>query len=654
MSCLRSLSALMRIERHALGPRLFVLRRRLHECHVGLALLGGGVVGGAVGFLHPLALALTTLFGGLLVLKDWRDLWPSTRDTAAWRLGMHRPPDAGAARPICERVPLLAGVATATVGAINVLSAATPELPGRVQALLSIAPVQEMALARALALPAGLALCAVAVPLARRRGRALHTSIGLLLGLAVLNLVKGLDVEEAALSVLLAGGLWKARAGFWVQHEQSRRGATLLRAAAVLATVLVAATAALLIAGSAVTPAGGPVMTVTHALAFLTLSASGVHAAAPFGWLPTILGLAGVGATLTVGGVLMAPLRWHGPAGAEDRLQASAVARLHGTDTLSAFKLRRDLARVWSADGRAFAGYRVEAGTMLLSGDPVGPPDAIEDVLTQARHHANRHGLGLGVVGASRAFCEAARPSGLRPLYLGDEALLDCGPMDLSGGANKSLRKAVNRVARHGYTAELRTIGDLDVRTCRTLQRISDDWRGGAPERGFSMAHDQLEDPLLPDARVVLARDEHGTPRGFLHFVPVFGRPAVSLAFMRRDRDTPNGLTDFLVVEAARLLGEAGVTEVSLNFSAFGGWLRAPATATQRLLGRVLVTGDRWFQVQRLLSFNAKFAPRWQPRYLLFDSALSVPRLALAAMWAEGQLPKPSEVFQRRPGAVTA
>ncbi|MGZ6644113.1 MAG: phosphatidylglycerol lysyltransferase domain-containing protein, partial [Solirubrobacteraceae bacterium] len=125
------------------------------------------------------------------------------------------------------------------------------------------------------------------------------------------------------------------------------------------------------------------------------------------------------------------------------------------------------------------------------------------------------------------------------------------------------------------------------------------------------------------------------------------------LGFMRRDRDTPNGLTDFLVVHAARLLAERGITEFSLNFAAFGRWLRAPSNVLERGLGRLLRVGDRWFQIERLYRFNAKFGPRWQPRYLLFDRPLALPRVALAAMWAEGQLPKPRPPL-RRPSTASA
>ena len=59
------------------------------------------------------------------------------------------------------------------------------------------------------------------------------------------------------------------------------------------------------------------------------------------------------------------------------------------------------------------------------------------------------------------------------------------------------------------------------------------------------------------DSLVLLARDGDGRARGFLHFAPSYGRAAVSLSLMRRDRDTPNGLTEFMVVRAIEQLASA-------------------------------------------------------------------------------------------------
>jgi lysyl-tRNA synthetase class 2 len=142
-------------------------------------------------------------------------------------------------------------------------------------------------------------------------------------------------------------------------------------------------------------------------------------------------------------------------------------------------------------------------------------------------------------------------------------------------------------------------------------------------------------DSLAPGSQVVLARDRDGAVRGFLHFVPTYGRPAVSLSLMRRDRQTPNGLTEFLIARSVQELRARGVEEVSLNFAAFGRLVERPG-----LLAPLLRLGSRHFQVESLYRFNAKFSPRWEPRYLVFSSVLGLPRTGLAALWAEGQLPR--------------
>jgi len=345
--------------------------------------------------------------------------------------------------------------------------------------------------------------------------------------------------------------------------------------------------------------------------------------------------------------VLFAPLRPLLARSAAERVRAATVVRRHGADTLSAFALRSDLYRRWSSDGRAFAAYGVTAGTLLVAGDPVGPPGSAEDVLDRLREDAAQHGLAFGALGASESFAQVAHSKGLRRLYIGDEAIVAAGVIDLDGRPNKNLRNALRRVARNGFVADVQEVGDMPPRDLEQMQAVSDRWLAGTREQGFSMAHDKLIDDLIPDALAVTARDGSGNIRGFLLFTPVFGRPLVSLAFMRRDRDTPNGLTEFLVVEGARLLGERGIEEFSLNFSAFGRFLRAPNGLLERCAGRVLREADRWFQIERLLRFNSRFHPRWQPRYLVVDRVADLPRVAIAALAAEGQLPRPQETLRR-------
>src|SRR5947209_18725055 len=155
------------------------------------------------------------------------------------------------------------------------------------------------------------------------------------------------------------------------------------------------------------------------------------------------------------------------------------------------------------------------------------------------------------------------------------------------------------------------------------------------------MATDSRRGEHLHVSVVVVARDGDDAVRGFLHFVPVYGRKSVSLSFMRRDRGTPTGLTEYMVVRAIELLRDEQIEELSLDFAAFARLMHSPSNAFERFLGRLASIFIPYFQIESLYRFNAKFFPFWEPRYLLYEGPLGLPRAGLAAMWAEGQLRKP-------------
>jgi hypothetical protein len=84
---------MLRLERHRLGPRVYVFGLRIHEFVLGFGvftvLLAGGVADAWDLTRRTEAVAV---FGTWLIAKDWRDLFPSKRDTASWSLLPHRVP----------------------------------------------------------------------------------------------------------------------------------------------------------------------------------------------------------------------------------------------------------------------------------------------------------------------------------------------------------------------------------------------------------------------------------------------------------------------------------------------------------------------------------------------------------------------------------
>ncbi|MEA2413240.1 MAG: lysyl-tRNA synthetase, class [Thermoleophilaceae bacterium] len=508
--------------------------------------------------------------------------------------------------------------------------------------LLHVEDADFVPLAHALALAAGVALLVLAVYLGKRRRRALHLAVVVLVAAGALNLIKGLDVEEAAVNWALAGLLVWGRSAFFVRHELPMRHA--LKAAPwLVALAFGAALTAVYAASGSITPRFGFGAAVREAGSLLLLTSGPLHFHHHFGWVPTAVGIVSVATLASIAWGLFRPLS--APLRREEAARRAAIAlvRAHGDDTLSFFKLREDKQYLFSPDRRAFAGYRVENGVLLVSGDPVGPADALPGLARELRAFADVRGLKIAVLGASDRSLPLWEGRRGRSFYIGDEAVVDVQKFSLEGRAIRKVRQSVSRMRKAGFEETLHELGELDEATLCELERVSDRWRAGDPERGFSMAMDSLRGDYLQDSLVLIARDGEGkgAVRGFLHFVPVYGRDAVSLSFMRRDLDTPNGLTEFMVARAMELLRERGIAEASLNFAAFARLMHSPSGPFERLLGRLAALFNPYFQIESLYRFNAKFFPRWEPRYLVYEGPLGLPRAGLAAMWAEGQLPKP-------------
>jgi lysyl-tRNA synthetase, class II len=555
---------------------------------------------------------------------------------------------------LVRRLPTLAALAAALVGLINIASALTPSIRWRGHLLLQFEPVEAVRLFHALALPAGSALVLVAPYLARRRRRAWQVAVGLLITLGAFDLLKGLDFEETLLTWGVAAVLIAGRSAFSVRHDPITLRSAVWRVPflGVLGLILAGLAtwasdgrrsvgAVLRETGDLLRGRPGPIRFESHA-------AFHHH----FAWIPLSVHLVEIGTLLAIAYVIFRPLAaprtLPSPAARET---AAALVEAYGHDTLSFFKLRGDKHYFFSRDRRAFVGYRVENGVLLLSGDPVGPRETFPQLLADLRGFAATRGLKLGAVGASESMCPLYEAIGLRTIYLGDEAIIELERFSLDGRPIRKVRQSVTRLGKAGFAAELHELGALDPATVQEIETVLELGRQGAPERGFSMAMDSITCERGQHTLVVLARDGEGAIRGVLHFVPVYGREAVSLSYMRRDPATPNGLTEFLVARAAELLKERGVQEMSLNFAAFAKWMHSPERRHERVLGKLVALGNRFFQIESLYRFNAKFFPRWEPRYLVYDGPLGLPRAGIAALWAEGQLWKPSR--PERPSVTT-
>ncbi len=348
--------------------------------------------------------------------------------------------------------------------------------------------------------------------------------------------------------------------------------------------------------------------------------------------------LGGLTALLTLA-ALLAPARKPVGLSAEAEVRVRALLEQYGErDSLGYFALRRDKTVIFSPSGKAAVAYRVVGGVTLAAADPLGDPEAWPGAIAAWLAEAERYAWIPGVIGASEQGALAYRRAGLDALELGDEALLDLDTFSLEGRSMRVVRQAVNRVRRAGYTVDVRRQRELTEADLAELAGAADALRGEDVERGFSMALGRIGDTCDPDLVAVRVRDASGRLTAVLGFVP-WGSDGLSLDVMRRSRDSENGTIELAVTAVAEQAARLGVTRLSLNFavfrSVFERGARVGAGPVLRLWHRVLLMASRWWQIESLYRANAKYAPRWAPRFVCFQRAAELPRVGIAALEAE-------------------
>jgi lysyl-tRNA synthetase, class II len=494
-------------------------------------------------------------------------------------------------------------------GLISIISALTPEMANRVDLVQGILPPGVPGAARTLVLALGLGMIWLSRGLARQKRRAWWLAVAVVSASAVAHLAKGLDIEEAATHLILLIALFRTRRHFVAPGDP--------------ATVL-----PLLQVGAAL----GVFVPVLLLLAYET-----DHASRRVELAFLLL----IGA-LTVR-ALWLWLRPHpvAPSAPDDRERATELVHEHGADSLAYFALRRDKSYFFSPSGKSFLAYRVVGGTALVAGDPIGEPAERHELVREFVRVAHTKAWRVAVAGASGEALEDYARLGFKSMYLGDEAVIRPTEFSLEGRAIRKVRQSVSRLEKCGYEVRMLSTADADESLKRELRAVSEEWRGNWPERGFTMAMDALF--LYPDTVLAVAIAPDGSVGGFMQLVPSPASEGYSLASMRRRKDTPNGLMEYLITEAVAWARAHAVSEVSLNFAVFADFMRAEdgANRTTRAVRWVLLKGDRLFQLERLHSFNRKFFPRWRRRYFCFERWSDLPLAGLAYLHAESLLTPP-------------
>jgi lysylphosphatidylglycerol synthetase-like protein (DUF2156 family) len=267
-----------------------------------------------------------------------------------------------------RRTARVAAALAALAGVVNLVSALLPAEADRLQVLDALVPGIVSEGATVITAAAGIGLLLLAGGLRRRQRLAWLAAVVLLCGSAVLNLTKGLDVEEALLELCLAG-LLAAQAGqFNARQGPLERRAVLGPALLVVLVTGAYATLGLLANAGAVAGPLPVVRALQEAGRMAVGLGSGLGLEGRFGRsFPASVAAVFYFGSLVVAARVLAPALVRS---GRDPGLARAVAA--SGDSLAYFALRDD--RVSVRGGDSLVSWAPVGVVALAAGDPLGPP----------------------------------------------------------------------------------------------------------------------------------------------------------------------------------------------------------------------------------------------------------------------------------------
>ncbi|NLT07854.1 MAG: DUF2156 domain-containing protein, partial [Solirubrobacterales bacterium] len=490
----------------------------------------------------------------------------------------------------------------------------------------------------------GIALLLLAHALRRGKRRAWAIALAVFGGAAVVHLLKGPDPIVVAYSVAMVVALAWHRDAFGARPDPGSLLDVVRFVPAYLGLVLVFGFVTLALERDRVQET----MTFWKTLAAIAAGLVGLDGpytySGPFfsEFFPAALLALGIAGLLIAVALVFRAVASGGAPTAADRERARDLVHAYGTDTLDYFALRPDKSYFFASGGDGMIAFAYISGYALVSADPIAAPGAEGRVVDEFLAFCRERGWHVAFLAARESDLPLYEERGFRGVYLGDEAIIRCDRFTLDGGAMKPVREAVRRVGKR-CRFELIRESDASPALCRALNEIRARWRGDAAERGFTMELGGGVRGESDEFLLAIAYDGD-RPLGFLRVVPCFGDdPGWSLDLMQRDPDAPNGMTEYLIANAALALGEQGFRRLSMNFAAWGRLFEdgADLSLGQLALRKVAEALNPFFQIKSLRDFNQKFDPEWVPRSIVVEDVESMPKVGLLYASVEGFLDVP-------------
>ncbi len=507
------------------------------------------------------------------------------------------------------------------LGIINIVSVLTPAIDERLARLKDFLPVEIIHASNYLVMTTGLLLLVTAAFMLKGLRNAWWLAIVLTILSIIGNITKAIDYEEAIVAIIVLAGLIFTRKEYFVKSNPKLRNVG-LRTALIL-------TAAVLIYGIA----GFYFLDKSHFNINFNLSQSvrytllnyfliGSKDLVPAGsFAKHFLISIKISGFLSISFFIYTLVQSYNTrknVTEEDLILASGLMKSCGNSALDYFKTYFDKNIFFSESCKSFLSYRISGNYAVVLENPVSQNDEeMKSCIKEFDVFCYQNGMKSIFYRVPENSLDIYKQLKKKELFLGQEAIVDLASFKLEGGSRKSLRNAIKKITDQGYKSTVHTPPVKDG-ILQKIKAVSDEWleETGRSEIIFSQGMFGWKE--LKQQTIITVENEEEKIIAFLNIIPDYVKNEGTYDLIRKTKDAPNGVMDFIMVELFNYLKAQDIKYVNLGFAPMSG-LDDPHTFPERSMKFAYEKIKSFSHYKGLRDYKEKFSPVWYNKYLIYQ-----------------------------------
>lgn len=272
----------------------------------------------------------------------------------------------------------------------------------------------------------------------------------------------------------------------------------------------------------------------------------------------------------------------------------------------------------FSKSRKGFLSYRISGHfAVVLEGPVASDKDEMSRCIEEFDKYCYQNGLNNIYYRVPAASLDVYTALNKKTMFIGQEAVVDLMAFSMAGNSKKSLRNALNKIKSSGYTTTVHMPPVKDG-VVQKLKLVSDEWLEDTRRKEIVFSQGMFDWDEIKNQEIITVENDEEKFVAFLNIIPDHVKEETTYDLMRKTKDAPNGVMDFIMIALFEHAKSRGYRYVNMGFAPI-----SVANETKSFSEKtVKFAYNRIKALQQhkgIRDYKQKFDPEWNDRYLVYD-----------------------------------